>query len=304
MSEYIIDVQNLTIEYKPFCGKKVRAVDNLSFKIGPGEVVGFLGPNGAGKSTTLRTLMGFQHAKSGIATVFGFPAGSVEAKRRVGFLPEVALYYPFLTVTEVLTMYGQLQGLPGTMLRIEVKELIERVGLKDKATTLCKSLSKGMLQRVGIAQAVLGNPEILILDEVTSGLDPVGRRDLRELLQEKQRSGTTIFFSSHELTEVEMLCDRIILINKGKLVEERTIGDIREKLQKLYLKFRPVNQVEEMNAEWSIIDGECHASFLSKADQLKALERIQQEGCLITDMGIEEVSLEDYFVDTISGRAA
>jgi ABC-2 type transport system ATP-binding protein len=232
-----IEVQDLWVRYRNKKGQWLDAVRGLHFIVEPGEVVGFLGPNGAGKSSTLKALMGFVQPHSGTAEVFGLPAGSLEAKKRIGYLPEVALYYPYLTPSETLFLYGELQGLGGKTLRQEVNQLLEVVGLTNAKAKLNRSLSKGMLQRVGIAQSLLGSPELLILDEVTSGLDPVGRKELRTLLLDRQRQGATLFFSSHELAEVDMLCDRILLIHEGQLVEERNMPRLRNELRNYVLAF-------------------------------------------------------------------
>ena len=155
--------------------------------------------------------------------MFGKPAGTPEAKARIGYLPEVALYYPFLTPLETLWLYGRLQRLGGESLRRQSLDLLNRVGLEGRERHPLKTFSKGMQQRLGIAQALLGKPDLLILDEVTSGVDPLGRRHLRELLAEVRAQGTTIFFSSHELDEVAQLCDRIILLGQGRKLEERAM---------------------------------------------------------------------------------
>jgi ABC-2 type transport system ATP-binding protein len=224
-----IEIRDLVVRYRRGWGRApVTAVDGLSLDVAQGAVVGFLGPNGAGKSSTLKVLMGFQKAASGSARIFGCPAGTLEARRRIGFLPEVALYYPFLTPLEALLLYGRIQGLEETALRAESGQLLAEVGLEEHARCRLGTFSKGMLQRLGVAQALLGNPDLLILDEVTSGLDPVGRRDLREIVLRRRERGTTIFFSSHELAEVTMMCDRIILVNQGRVVEERELKELRE----------------------------------------------------------------------------
>lgn len=216
-----LEVRALSIGYKSgFLKPTKRVVHDLSFCVQPGEVVGFLGPNGAGKSTTIKAIMGFVLPEAGEALVFGHPAGGLAAKARIGYLPEVALYYPFLTPLETLRLYGKLQGLGGKALEEESYELLRRVGLQGKEKLQLRTFSKGMQQRLGIAQALLGKPALLVLDEVSSGVDPLGRRQLRELLGEVRHQGTTIFFSSHELDEVAQLCDRVILIFGGKVVDE------------------------------------------------------------------------------------
>lgn len=216
-----LEVRGLSVAYKAgFFKPERRVVHDLSFSVKPGEVVGFLGPNGAGKSTTIKAIMGFVLPEAGEASVFGLPAGTAEAKAKIGYLPEVALYYPFLTPLETLRLYGKLQGLSGKALDDEAMELLRRVGLAGREKQQLRTFSKGMQQRLGIAQSLLGKPALLVLDEVSSGVDPIGRRHLRELLGEVRQQGTTIFFSSHELDEVAQLCDRVILIYNGKVVAE------------------------------------------------------------------------------------
>jgi ABC-2 type transport system ATP-binding protein len=217
-------VDSLCVGYKKgLFGKPKCVVHNLTFSVRPGEVVGFLGPNGAGKSSTIKSIMGFLVPESGNITVFGHAAGTTAAKARIGYLPEVALYYPFLTPMETLRLYGRLQGLGGRSLEEEAMDLLRRVGLEGREKQQLKTFSKGMQQRLGIAQALLGSPDLLVLDEVASGLDPLGRRHLRQLLHDIKLTGTTIFFSSHELDEVAQLCDRIILIESGRVVDERVM---------------------------------------------------------------------------------
>lgn len=303
MSE-AIKAENLHIRYRAKNGKWVDAVTGLSFSVHPGEVVGFLGPNGAGKSTTLKALMGFIQPQAGVCEVFGLSGGSVEARRRIGYLPEVALYYPFLTPLETLTLYGELQGLGGCALKKEATGLLETVGLGGAMGKLNRTLSKGMLQRVGIAQSLLGEPELLILDEVTSGLDPVGRKELRHLLKDRQKQGCTLFFSSHELSEVEMLCDRILLIHKGKLIEERMIAELKQELRQYSLAYVGRVNMLDLSEDWSEPkDGRFQASFATKEALIKGLERVQADGGQVLDVVAQEGSLEDYFVETIR-RAA
>lgn len=299
-----IEVENLKVRYRTKKGNWLDAVHELSFSVEPGEVVGFLGPNGAGKSSTIKALMGFVSPVAGRCTMFGLPAGSLEAKSRVGYLPEVALYYPFLTPVETLVLYGELQGLSGKSLRREALELLELVGLASSMNKQNRSLSKGMLQRVGIAQSLLGNPELLILDEVTSGLDPVGRKELRTLLKERQRNGTTLFFSSHELSEVDMLCDRILLIHQGHLVEERLMEPLKDSLRQYELIYTASTPISAPDAEVRLLgEHKYELKFVDKNHLVEALARVTESGGKVLDVISQEGSLEDYFIDTIR-RAA
>ncbi len=228
----VIEVRNLRLVY----GKGTKAsvaVDDLSFDITEGETVGFVGSNGAGKSTTIKTLMGFIFPTSGSARVFGAEAGTTESRRRIGYLPEVTLYYPFMKAREVLELYGGLHGLDSATLKRRIPEMLEKVGLAGKGESLIKNFSKGMQQRIGIAQAIIADPDLLIFDELSSGLDPAGRYDLRQTLLDLKRRGKTIFFSSHELHEVEDLCDRVIIINKGKKIAEEPVPDLLRRLREM-----------------------------------------------------------------------
>lgn len=299
-----IAVHELFVRYRNRQGALTEAVRGLTFDVEPGEVVGFLGPNGAGKSSTLKTLMGFVEPSAGECRLFDQPAGSLAAKAKTGYLPEIANYYPYLTPVETLVLYGELQGLKGNALREETHHLLHAVGLEKALRKQNRQLSKGMLQRVGIAQSLLGSPELLILDEVTSGLDPLGRRELRALLKERQEAGCTLFFSSHELGEVEMLCDRILLIDQGRLVEERGMDQLKEELRRFRMTYSgPVSMVG-LSTEWrEIVAGTFEADFHSRKGLQAAIERVQDKGGRILDVETHEASLEDYFVETI-GRAA
>ena len=201
----------------------------MTFAVNPGECVGFIGPNGAGKSSTMKALMGFIFPAEGEVRVFGASAGTVESKLRIGYLPEVTLYYPFLKGTELLELYGGLQRVPRSVLKQRIPAILHQVGLSDFGNRLIRNYSKGMQQRLGIAQALIAEPDCLIFDELSSGLDPVGRHDLRQVLVDLKSKGTTIFFSSHELYEVEALCDRVVAIHKGKLLFDLSLAELRQR---------------------------------------------------------------------------
>jgi ABC-2 type transport system ATP-binding protein len=225
-NEPVIEVRDLEVHYGK--GKKrFQAVRGVSFSVEQGECVGFIGANGAGKSTSIKTIMGFTFPSTGSIKVFGQDAGKASSRERIGYLPEVALYYPFMKARELLNLYGGLSGVSSKDLKERIPKLLERVGLDGKGDQLLKTFSKGMQQRLGIAQSLIAEPELLIYDELNSGLDPLGRHDLRCIIQELKDAGRTIFFSSHELSEVEMLCDRILLIHKGKLMKSATLEELK-----------------------------------------------------------------------------
>ncbi len=221
-----IEVIDLCVSYGRGT-KRIPAVEGVSFAVEPGECVGFIGANGAGKSTTIKALMGFLYPDQGDARLFGYPAGHPDGRRSVGYLPEVALYYPFMRAAELLTLYGSLSGMNRADLKRRIPVVLEQVGLAGREKELLRTFSKGMQQRLGIAQALIAEPALLVLDEVSAGLDPLGRHDLRELLNQLKEQGCTIFFSSHELTEVESLCHRVLLIDRGRLIKQVTQAELR-----------------------------------------------------------------------------
>ncbi len=301
-----IEIDRLRVVFKVNRSKKkIVAVDDLSLQVHEGEVIGFIGPNGAGKSTTIKILMGFLFPTAGTAQVLGHPAGSKFARSRVGYLPEVALYYPFMTVVEILLLYGRLQGIRKKALLKMTPGLIELVGLAGFEKLRLRDFSRGMLQRVGLAQAILGEPELLILDEVTSGLDPVGRRDLREILTRFKNKGKTVFFSSHELSEVAKLCDRIILINGGKVLEERPLHEIMESRRIYRMNIRHAGTPLNIPAEVHVTkqgDGLFSLQTPSKKLHLDLLLELPRSGAEILEVETEDASLEDYFVEVIGGK--
>jgi ABC-2 type transport system ATP-binding protein len=219
MSDVVLAVSDLAKTFrKPFTGRAVEAVRGVSFAVERGEIFGFLGPNGAGKTTTIKMLTGLIAPTRGSASIFGIPAPSPEAMGRVGFLPENPYVYPYLTPREFVALCGRLSGLGGASLDARVVAVLERVGVAYAMDRAVRTMSKGMLQRVGLAAALVHEPELLVLDEPMSGLDPVGRKEVRDLIEGEQRAGRTVFFSSHILSDVEMLCDRVCILRRGEVV--------------------------------------------------------------------------------------
>lgn len=238
----ILETRNLRVEFKvpKSNGTRKVAVKDLDLKVNAGEVFGFLGPNGAGKTTTMNVLLGFVNATSGDAYLFGVNVREPIARQRIGYLPELTYYYKFLTAEELLRFYARTFGLARTEADRRIDELLKLVELEHARKRLIKTYSKGMQQRVGLAQALINNPDLLILDEPTSGLDPLGRMKVRGIIQRLKNQGKTVFFSSHELGEVETVCDRVAIINQGELKVEGRVADLVAKhqanLEQIFLK--------------------------------------------------------------------
>jgi ABC-2 type transport system ATP-binding protein len=223
----VLEVDRLAKTFRrPFSGKKVEAVRGISFSVTRGQIFGFLGPNGAGKTTTIKMLTGLIAPTSGRATLLGKAIPSPEAMGSVGFLPENPYVYPYLTPREFVSLCGRLNGMGGAKLKASVERVIERVGMTYALDRPVRNLSKGMLQRTGLAAALVHDPELLILDEPMSGLDPVGRKEVRDLIVEEAHANKTVFFSSHILSDVEMLCDAVCILRRGEVVVSGTIAEL------------------------------------------------------------------------------
>jgi ABC-2 type transport system ATP-binding protein len=224
----IIEIDGLTKDFQVGFWKKrpVRALDHLNLSVEKGEVFGFLGPNGAGKTTTLKILMNLIRPTDGAARVIGEPVSSVSLRQRIGFLPENPYFYDYLTAEELLLYVGKLFGMRQPALGSKVSTLLENVGLQDARRLQLRKFSKGMVQRIGLAQAMINDPEVIFLDEPMSGLDPLGRRDVRQTILGLKRNGVTVFFSSHILPDVEALCDRVAILNHGRLQQVGALHEI------------------------------------------------------------------------------
>ncbi len=301
----VIEVSDLTVVYKAARGRSIKAVSELDLQVNAGEVVGFVGPNGAGKTTTIKVLMGFLFPTQGEARVFGVKAGSLEARRRIGFLPEVAVYYPFLTARETLASYATLQEIPSSEHDTVIARLIKKVGLAGRDREPLRHFSKGMLQRVGLAQAIMGDPDLLILDEVTSGLDPVARRDLRHILLEFKSEGKTVFFSSHELSEVTLLCDRVILLDEGKVLEERSLDGLLASMRRHVTVAEGTASPESLPKGVTVRssgDGRLTLVAASDSAQAELLSQLEASGMRVVEVVQETGSLEDYFVEVVGAK--
>ncbi len=230
MADDLISVRALEKIFRiGFSRKRVHAVKGISFSVAEGEIFGFLGPNGAGKTTTIKMLTGLIRPTRGEAELFGYPLGSRAARREIGFLPENPYVYPYLTPLEFVEMCGQLSGLRGRALRDRSRQVLTRTGVWYAADRPARRLSKGMLQRSALAAALVADPRLLILDEPMSGLDPVGRKEVKDLIVEERSQGRTIFFSTHILGDVETLCDRVTIMRRGEIVVRGKLDELLRK---------------------------------------------------------------------------
>jgi len=223
----VVELRGLTKVYRGHLGiGRSLGLDGLDLSVEPGQVFGLLGPNGAGKTTTLKLILGLLRADRGEVRLFGRPASDAAVRARLGYLPENPYFYDYLTAEEFLDFYGRLQGIPRAERRARVQASLARVGLAERSSTALRKFSKGMVQRLGVAQAIQHDPELVILDEPMSGLDPIGRREVRDLILDLRRAGRTVFFSSHILQDAEMICDRVAILDHGRLRAAGRLGDL------------------------------------------------------------------------------
>jgi ABC-2 type transport system ATP-binding protein len=226
---YIVEIENLTKDYETgfWKKKKVRALDGLSLQVEGGQIFGFLGGNGAGKTTTIKLLMRLLFPTSGTARILGSDIGDVKMHARIGYCPENPYFYDYLTARELMMYFGELFGYDSQTRKRKTEELLTRVGLEQKDwKKQLRKFSKGMLQRVGLAQALINEPEIVFLDEPMSGLDPIGRREIRELITDLRAQGTTVFMSTHILSDIEALCDQVAILRNGKLAATGKLDEL------------------------------------------------------------------------------
>jgi ABC-2 type transport system ATP-binding protein len=303
LSDVLIKVDRLGKVFRQgFWMRRVEAVAEVSFEVRSGHIYGFLGPNGAGKTTTIKMLTGLISPTRGSATVFGEPIPSPKAMRRVGFLPENPYVYPYLTPREFVEMCGRLSGLSGKQARARTEQVLDQVAVLYAADRPVRKLSKGMLQRTGLAAALVSDPELLILDEPMSGLDPVGRKEVRDLILRERDQGRTIFFSTHILSDVETMCDYVTILRQGRVV---VTGELAELLR------RDVKRAEVvLERSSSELDAWCAAQKVEirRSGTRVTIEVVGEEGLQrlvqkIVELGLAVVavtprteSLEDLFV--------
>jgi len=294
--QFAIEAQSLVKKYGGFV-----ALDDINLVINRGEIFGFLGPNGAGKSTFVKIILNLVRKTSGSARVFGEPVTKAQARKTIGFLPENICLYPFLSINEFLHFHSELIGISKQKINEEITSCLRAVALEPVRGKKIGTLSKGMLQRTGIAQAILGNPELLILDEPTSGLDPIGFTELRRLLLDMKAGGTTIFLNSHLLSEVERTCDRVAILNKGKIIKIGSRDDLSDRGKHLEVTAEgftssmaeAINALSQKNFEK---DEKNFRIYLNNENDSVAVHRIIVEaGGRVQSLAWKSESLEELF---------
>jgi ABC-2 type transport system ATP-binding protein len=294
--EHVIQTAGLRKEF----GAQV-AVRGLTLAVPKGEIFGFLGPNGAGKSTSIKMLLGLVRPTAGQATVLGAPVGDVDARRRIGFLPEEFRFYNWLTARELVELHGRLCGMAPSRLRSRVPEVLDMVGLTPHRDRVIRGHSKGMLQRIGLAQALIHEPELIFLDEPTSGLDPMGRRMVRDIVRAERDRGATVFLNSHLLSEIEITCDRVAFLRDGEIVAHRALGvdwtdQVQVSVQAQHLTAAALDGL----ARWTSnprVDGETLRFAVASRDVLPdVLRHLVQAGAHVYGFTPERLSLEAEFL--------
>jgi len=293
-----------------FFARRVRAVEDLSFEVRAGEIFGLLGPNGAGKTTTLKMLLGFVKPTSGHAFIAGRRAGTVASRRQLGYLPENPALYEFLRGDEYLIFAGRLCGLSRAEARKRTAELLERVGLAGRADRPIRKFSKGMVQRLALAQALVGDPRIAILDEPMSGLDPIGRKDVRDLILQLRDEGRTVLFSTHILSDVEAICDRVGILVEGRLTDCGALADLvapGARAVELVVENAPPDLVARLQQDGTRVLQRDRATVFTFRDEGRAraaLSAAVSSGATIVSLTPHRRSLEELFVSRARGKAA
>jgi len=278
------------------------ALRPLYLNVEEGEIFGFLGPNGAGKTTTLKMLMGLVFPTGGSARILGMDVNDPQVKAQIGFLPEQPYFYDYLTARELLEYYGRLSGVVGKDLSARVEKVLGRVGLPDVGGVQLRKFSKGMLQRVGIAQAILHEPKVVFFDEPMSGLDPMGRREVRDLMEQLKADGKTVFFSTHILSDAEALCDRVAVIHSGEL---RAVGAIADLTSGVQGKVEIVWEGSSTPASIKALGAECHVTgdtvraVVAEESQELVIDALRRERLRLISLVPVRTTLEQYFVEKL-----
>jgi ABC-2 type transport system ATP-binding protein len=306
--DFVLEVEGLRkVFHIGFFRKRVEAVNGTSFKVKRGEIFGLLGPNGAGKTTTIKAILRLIFPTEGEIRIFGRSADDREAAKRVGYMPENPYVYQYLKPLEFLDLCGRLVGIPKTDRRARSEEMIDKVGLRHAMDRPIGKFSKGMMQRIGLAQALLHDPELLVLDEPMSGLDPIGRKEVRDLLVEQRERGKTLLFTSHILSDVELLCDRVVIMQQGEITSEGQVHDLLETAgRQVEIRLSSASQAlkDSLRSRGTILDGGAGHLTLRVEGQ-KAVDEVirisNAAGARLDAMIPERQTLEKLFLKNAGG---
>ena len=289
-----------------FGNKKVHALNEFNIEIPQGMIFGLLGPNGAGKTTLIKLLLGITFPTSGSAKILGEEISDYKIKKKIGYLPENHKYPAYLSGGDVLYFFGSLSGMKGEHLRNRIDELLKIVKLEEWKKTKVKNYSKGMMQRLGLAQAMINDPDLIFLDEPTDGVDPIGRKEIRDLLIKLKEQGKTIFLNSHLLSEVELITDRVGILNKGKLLKEGNVKDLTARKEEYKIRFASGNEYllsDDLTAKYSLAksnDGYYSLKITNSADLDKIVDELRAKGLTIVELVQQKDTLEDMFISLIN----
>jgi ABC-2 type transport system ATP-binding protein len=302
---YAIETEGLTKVFRTrFSGRELRAVDNVSLRVPEGSTFGLLGANGAGKTTFVKMLLSCTHQTAGRAMVFGRDARQTEARRPIGYLPENHRFPTYMTGWDMLDFYGALSGMPTGVRRKRIPELLNLVGLDERAHSLrLGKYSKGMLQRVGLAQALIHQPRLLVLDEPSDGVDPVGRKHIRDVLQALEQQGVTIFLNSHLLAEVELFCREVTIIQKGKVALSGTVQELTSgsgyRVEGLHVPEALETELRQKARSVAANNGSLRLMFGTREEANQAVDLLRSNGCEIEALGRTKSTLEEVFIRTV-----
>ncbi|HTG30278.1 MAG TPA: ABC transporter ATP-binding protein [Methylomirabilota bacterium] len=308
MAEPAIDIENLTKDYPHgfLQLRKRRSLESLTMQVQVGEVFGFLGPNGAGKSTTIKLLMRLIFPTAGSARILGKPISDIEMHRDIGYLPEQPYFYDYLTAAEVLDYFARFHDFAAAERRERVQRMLKKVGLESAGRIQLRKYSKGMLQRVGLAQAILHDPAVVVLDEPMSGLDPVGRREVRDIILELKKQGKTVLFSTHILSDAEMLCDRVGVIVGGKLqgvgAPSELVG-LKAQGMEILFELPAGGESGDLLAQ-ATRTGDRYRLQVEESGLYAAMQRLQAAGAKILSVAQVKPSLEEYFMHLMAADRA
>jgi len=305
----VIEINGVTKHFpgKKFSAEKIKALEKVSFNVGEGEIFGLLGPNGAGKTTLVKILLGITFATKGNATLFGKPTTTVASRKKVGYLPENHKFPNYLTGEQVMDYFGGLSGLSKNYLDKNTYKFLKIVGMDEWAGAKIKKYSKGMMQRLGLAQAMISNPDLIILDEPTDGVDPIGRKEIRDVLLDLKKQGKTILLNSHLLSEIELICDRVAILNKGELIKVGSVEDITTTENKYIFTTSDINDELSntlLSKYKSTLNGRNEFSTtLNSIEEVNiVIDLLRKNNVMIHSLNKEKNSLESMFINLIEQR--